>query len=78
MGDQSLTHESYMRALLGKDGGNQYPGFSDERLDGFQHLSYDLSHFCGDFLSGDGDEFKRCVVKDQEMSKNKGLKSLSS
>lgn len=59
VGSSSLTHRDYMRALLGEDGGNQYPGFSDEPLDGFRHLKYDLSHFCEDFLSGSGEEFKR-------------------
>ena len=45
IGSLSLTHESYMRALLGKNGGNQYPGFSDDPLEGFRHLSHDLAHF---------------------------------
>jgi hypothetical protein len=43
-----------MRALLGKNGGNQYPGFSEDPSDGFRDLNYDLSHVCGDFLSGAG------------------------
>src|SRR5437868_689109 len=34
IGELSLTHDEYMRALLGKDGGNKYPGFSDDPLDG--------------------------------------------
>lgn len=78
MGSLSLAHESYMRALLGKNGGNQYPGFSDDPLDGFRHLSYDLSHFCGDFLGGSGEEFARCAVKAAEQEKIKGFKALSS
>jgi hypothetical protein len=78
MGDLSLRHESYMRALLGKDGGNQYPGFSDDPLDGFSHLSYDLSHFCGDFMNGSGEEFERCVVKAKEQEKIKGFRALPS
>jgi hypothetical protein len=78
LGSMSLAHESYMRALLGKNGGNQYPGFSDDPLDGFRHLSYDLSHFCGDFLSGSGEDFARCVVKATEQEKVIGFKALSS
>lgn len=78
MGDLSLTHESYMRVLLGKNGGNKYPGFSDDPLDGFRHLSYDLSHFCGDFLEGSGEGFERCVVKAKEQEKITGFKALSS
>jgi len=78
IGDLSLTHESYMRALLGKNGGNKYPGFSDAPLDGFRHLSYDLTHFCGDFLNGSGEEFERYVVEAKEQEKIKGFKALSS
>ena len=78
LGDLSLTHESYMRALLGKNGGNQYPGFSNNPLDGFRHLSYDLAHFCGNFLNGSGEEFERCVDKAKEQEKIKGFKALSS
>ena len=74
----SLTHEMYMRALLGRTGGNKYPGFSNNPLDGFHHLHYDLSHFCGDFLSGNGEEFKRCVVKAKEQEKVGGYKALFS
>ena len=78
MGSVSLTHEAYMRALLGKNGGNQYPGFSGDPLDGFRHLNYDLAHFCGDFLNGSGEEFERCVVRAEEQEKDKGFKALFS
>ena len=78
IGSLSLTHEAYMRALLGRSGGNKYPGFSDDPLDGFRHLKYDLEHFCGDFLSGTGEEFERCVAKAKEQEKIKGFKALSS
>ena len=78
MGSLSLTHDAYMRALLGRGGGDKYPGFSDDPLDGFRHLRYDLSHFCGGFLYGSGEGFERCVVKAREQEKIKGFKSLSS
>ena len=78
IGDLLLTHEAYMRALLGKNGGNKYPGFSDNPLDGFRHLSYDLSHFSKDFLSGPGEEFERCAAKAEEQAKVTGFKALSS
>jgi len=77
LGSLSLAHTSYMRALLGKNGGNHYPGFSDDPLDGFRDLSYDLSHFCEDFLSGSGEDFARCAVKAAEQEKVTGFKSLS-
>jgi len=78
IGKLLLTHEAYMRAVLGKSGGNRYPGFSDDPLDGFRHLSYDLSHFCEDFLTGSGEEFEHCVVKAQEQEKIQGIKALLS
>ena len=78
IGSLSLTHDAYMRALLGRGGGNKYPGFSNDPLHGFRHLRYDLSHFCGDFLNGSGEEFERCVVKAHEQEKIKGFKALSS
>jgi hypothetical protein len=76
MGSLSLTHDDYMRALLGRGGGNKYPGFSADPLDGFRHLNYDLSHFCGDFLHGSEEEFERCVVKAKEQERVKGFKAL--
>jgi hypothetical protein len=76
MGSLSLTHDAYMRAMLGRGGGNQYPGFSFDPLDGFRHLRHDLSHFCGDFLSGSDEEFERLMLKAQEQEKVKGLREL--
>ena len=54
IGDVSVSHDAYLRALTKGEGGNQYPGFSDDPLDGFRHLAHDLQKFCDDFLSGDG------------------------
>jgi hypothetical protein len=49
----SVSHDAYLRALTKGEGGNQYPGYSDDLLDGFRHLAHDLQKFCDDFLSGD-------------------------
>jgi len=54
IGDMSVSHDAYLRALTKGEGGNQYPGYSDDPLDGFRHLAHDLQKFCDDFLSGDG------------------------
>jgi hypothetical protein len=62
-GRQSLRHEVLMRALLGKDGGNKYPGFSKNPLDAFEDLRYDLENFCSIFLSGDKKRFRQCVAE---------------
>jgi hypothetical protein len=53
----TIPHEFYMRAKLGHAGGNAYPGFSSDPLDGFRHLAHDLEHHCQEFLSGTDTEF---------------------
>jgi hypothetical protein len=62
IGTSSLRHETLMRALLGPEGGNHYPGFSDDPMDAFRDLLHDLEHFAADFLSGPGQIFKQCVL----------------
>ena len=52
-----MTHSSYMRALLGRDGRNQYPGFSTNPIDAFRHLAHDLQTFSTAFLTGTDEEF---------------------
>jgi hypothetical protein len=64
IGDVSVSHDAYLRALTKGAGGNQYPGFSNDPLDGFRHLAHDLQKFCGDFLSGGG-EVLIAVARDQ-------------
>ncbi len=60
IGRSVLDHQTYMR-MLGVDEVCQYPGFSDDPLDGFRHLRDDLERFGGDFLTGTGKAFKRCA-----------------
>jgi hypothetical protein len=52
-GNLSVDHEAYMWAILGPEGGNRYPGFSNEPLDAFEDLKFDLEHFASAFLSRD-------------------------
>ena len=73
MGALAISHESYMRSLLGSRGGNKYPGFSDDPLEAFRGLAFDLKTFCSDFLSGPGEEFARCVRIAQEYEKRSGF-----
>lgn len=53
VGDLSIGHEAYLRALSIPRGTNRYPGFSDDPLDGFRHLAHDLAHFLTEFVQGD-------------------------
>jgi hypothetical protein len=57
LGETSLDHTAYMRAVVGPKGGNQYPGFSSDPLDSFRHLAHDLGKFCQSFLAGPDEEF---------------------
>jgi hypothetical protein len=65
-GSHSATHESYLRELLGEGGAHQYPGFSDDPLDGFRHLAHDIENFAGDFLSGNCEALARAALKEAE------------
>ena len=61
IGKVSLSHEDYMWALLGDHGGNRYPDFSNDPLQQFRDLRYDLENYCHDFLGGSGKEFLDCA-----------------
>jgi hypothetical protein len=58
-GKLSLDHESYMRVVLGPDGGNHYPGFSEKSEAQFEDLKFDLEHFAAAFLLENAEEFSR-------------------
>jgi hypothetical protein len=66
LGSLSASHESYMRELLGQGGAHQYPGFSDDPLDGFRHLAYDVGNFASDFLTGSGEVLVRAALKEAQ------------
>jgi hypothetical protein len=73
----SLSHKSYMRAVLGSGGGNHYPGFSEEPLAPFEDLKFDLEHFATAFLVGDLEEFRRCVQRAREWETREGFSRLA-
>ncbi len=54
IGSAELSHVEFMRLQPEVQGRNQYPGFSDDPLDGFRHLRSDLENYGSDFLSGSG------------------------
>jgi hypothetical protein len=64
-----MDHESYMHTLLGTNDGNKYPGFSEDPLDAFKGLAYDLENFATAFLIGNFEEFSRCVIAAEERKK---------
>ena len=74
VGEASLSHTDYMRALKAN---NQYPGYSHDPLAAFRHLSHDLEHYATDFLSGNDDGFARCIREAERINAVPGFKRLS-
>ena len=68
-----MRHEVFMRAVLGKDGGSRYPGFSDDPMDAFRDLRYDLENFGMAFLRGDAKAFQQCVEMARAARKLSGI-----
>jgi len=62
LGVHSLDHESYMR-FLGVHGKNSYPDFPQDPIDSFHSLLKDLERYCSDFLSGDGQQFRKFAAE---------------
>jgi len=61
VGGVSVSHVDYLRGVLGENGANQYPGFSDEPLDAFRYLAHDLDRYCDAFLLGSKQAFAAIV-----------------
>lgn len=76
IGPDSLRHEIYMRASLGKNGGNRYPCFSDDPLEGFRVLRSDLENYCSDFLEGNREKFRQWLAEARAAKKLSPLERL--
>ena len=76
-GSMSMEHSAYMRALLGKKGGNKYPTFSDDPLEAFHCLAHDLQKYATAFLDGDEGEFARSVAIATQYSAMTGFERLT-
>ena len=62
----SVSHEGLMRAL-GAAGRHEYPGFSDDPLDGFRHLQRDIECYGQVFLTGSDDDFSHVLAEAQRL-----------
>jgi hypothetical protein len=79
VGPNSLRHEDLTRAQRALTGGMeaaQYPGFSNDPLDGFRHLAEDLLRFGQVFTSGTVEEFVTLVEWVGQNPKPSGLAAL--
>jgi hypothetical protein len=72
----SLTRNEYMSTVLGADGGNKYPGFSDDPRERFRGLAFDLANFATGFLTGNVHESKRCVTEAEPWKRTAGYARL--
>jgi hypothetical protein len=59
----SMSHQEYMRSVIGKPNASHYPGFSSDPMEAFRHLLFDLEEHCVDFLAG-SDEILRRRIED--------------
>jgi len=75
-GEVSLDHEAYMRVVLGSEGGNKYPGFSDDPLDAFRDLAHDVQHFGNAFLEGDFKRFASYAAAAEQWKRIPGIARL--
>jgi hypothetical protein len=66
LGVRSMSHQDYMRSVIGRRNASHYPGFSNDPLDGFRHLLQDLEEYCGEFLSG-SDESLSSQIEDAQV-----------
>jgi hypothetical protein len=73
LGSRSMSHQEYMRSVLGKPNASHYPGFSSDPLDAFRHLHLDLEEHGIDFLEGT-DDFLLRHIEDAQAHTNDGPK----
>jgi len=79
VGDARLSHQDLTRAVAATRHLHepaQYPGFSDQPVDGFRHLGADLVRFGRVFTQGTAEEFSALVAWVRQHPKPKGLKAL--
>ena len=69
-GDDIVSHAGYMSHLAVKEA--SYPGFSDDPLDGFRHLLFDLERFGDDFLAGDAGLMRAAAAAERSRIKQRG------
>jgi len=76
VGQMSVAHEHLMRTIVGSVGGNEYPGYSTDPLDGFRHLRHDLERYGSAFLTGTNAEFSALVHQAAVLAERKGFGAL--
>lgn len=79
VGDANLRHEDLTRAIAATQQVQEpaeYPGFSDQPIDGFRHLRADLVRFGRVFTQGTAEEFLVLVAWARRHPRPTGLAAL--
>ena len=74
---ESISHEELVYAVLGGKPGNEYPGFSHERMAAFRHLAHDLEHLGGAFLNGSDAELESLFTQAAENPRPTGFAAIA-
>ena len=79
VGGSQLTHTDLTRAVRAVAGPNafpEYPGFSDDPLDGFRHLGKDIRRFAQAFTTETNEDFAALVDWVARNPASSGLRAL--
>lgn len=71
VGEDVLTHEDYMRTVLGPAGSNMFPCVTGDPLDGFRLLANDIAQYAAAFLHGPDEHFRQVVKRSREMQEER-------
>ena len=77
LGARSISHDDFMWSVTRGRGGNQYPGFSDDPLQGFRDLTQDLMRYGQEFLVGPDGDLDRRIDDATAHPKPSGLKAVT-
>jgi hypothetical protein len=62
LGNRSVSHQEYVRSVLGKPFASHYPGFSSDPIDAFHNLLLDLQQHASDFLEGPDEQLAKRIA----------------
>ena len=74
--DNKISHAEYMDAIEVKAEA-KYPGFSNNPIEAFEHLTVDISQFGEIFLKGNEEEFIKLIVDYKSKPQKSGFAALS-
>lgn len=76
-GPRSISHDDLMWSVTSGRGGNQYPGFSEDPLQGFRDLAVDLARYGQEFVAGPDDLLEQRMKDAVANPKPTGLRAIT-